>query len=105
MQKTSKPSAVTEAPGPHRGRWWADPLHTPAAFSKAPPTPLVNPREQTISTFVNYMRKNGPVVSRRVNGAGTMEGLAWIIPTLNGAVWGWTAEWETQLTGHAIAGK
>lgn len=28
------------------------------------------------------MWKNGPVVSRRVNGASTIEGLVWIIPTL-----------------------
>lgn len=71
--------------------------------SKAPPTPLVNPSKQTISTFVNYLWKNGPVVSWRVNGASTIEGLAWIIPTLNGLVWGWTVEWETQLTGPASA--
>lgn len=59
----------------------AHPLSHPAGFSKAPPTLLVNPRKQTISTFVNYLEKNGPVVSWRVNGASTIEGLAWIIPT------------------------
>lgn len=49
------------------------------------------------------MWKNGSVVSWRVNGSSTIEGLPWIIPTLNGLVWGRTLWWETQLTGRASA--
>lgn len=76
---------ITELPPQHQGMWKAKAQPPrPAGFFKAPPTPLANPRKQTISTFVNYMWKNGPVVSRRVNGASTIEGLAWIIPTLEG---------------------